>query len=273
MTGFSIELVPRNAASINDFREYLDEGTAVTIAWPPQLDLRDMLTAACKLRREGMEPVPHLVARRIDSEQTLTELLAALAGEAGVTRLLCLGGDPERPAGPYADAGALIQPDRFRALGIRAIAVAGHPEGHAVMDAEKSRRVLANKVQRAGQAGLEVEVISQFVLDPDTVIRWYEETFTTLGSPARLRIGIPAAVSGKRLLQLAASCGLGNSLAMLKKNGLRMARLAMQPGAGNSQVSALSQWSLNTPNVAGFHLYSFGSFEKTARWGRQHIAA
>ena len=62
MTGFSIELVPRNAASINDFREYLDEGTAVTIAWPPQLDLKDMLTAACKLRREGMEPVPHLVA-------------------------------------------------------------------------------------------------------------------------------------------------------------------------------------------------------------------
>ena len=65
------------------------------------MECSDLLIEACvRYRRAGFRPVPHLVARNIESADKLRFLLGRLAGDAEVERALVLGGDRDEPAGP-----------------------------------------------------------------------------------------------------------------------------------------------------------------------------
>ena len=265
--GFSIESMPRDAGRINDFRDHLPAGTRVYIAWPPRADLDEMVRAADRLHREGMIPVPHVAARRVVSRDSLWDFIQRLR-EVGVTRLLLLGGDPEAPVGPYPDAGSLIASGVLQAFDIRAVDIAGHPEGHPIMRGEAPSQVLAAKIAQARQAGVDVRVVSQFVLDPDAVSEWHAHTYNRVAGDTALQIGVPGVVSTKRLLQLAGSCGLTGSLGMLKKSGRRLAKTAMGNDTTGALITRLADLVNRQENVSGFHFYSFGNFEQTAAWAR-----
>lgn len=264
--GFSIESMPRDASRIADFRDHLPVGTQVYIAWPPKADLNEMVEAAAKLRREGMTPIPHVAARRVESKAILWDFIRRLSEEADVTRLLLLGGDPDAPMGPYPDASSLLASGVLQAFGIKAVDIAGHPEGHPVMQGETPLEVLREKIALARQAGVEVRVVSQFVLDPSAVAEWYDNDYRRVAGDTVLQIGIPGVVSTRRLLQLASSCGLSGSLGMLKKSGRRLAKTAMSNDTTEVLVTHLAHRVNTEENISGFHFYSFGNFEKTAAW-------
>ena len=102
LRGYSIEVTARGAAAAEICRAHLAPGTEVYIAFTPRDTHHGRRghgdQAAC--RRASW---PCRTSRRatVASFTQLNEFLARLAGEAGVTRALVLGGDADRPAGPY----------------------------------------------------------------------------------------------------------------------------------------------------------------------------
>ena len=264
--GFSIESVPQDADRIEDFRDHVPMGTRVYIAWPPKATPEAMISAARKLHEQDMVPVPHIAARRVPSEEFLREFVGDLVNHAKVREVLVIGGDPATPEGPYADTASLLRSGVLSELGIEKVGVAAHPEGHPVMSEAVSREVLTHNLAAAREGGLSVEAVSQFVLDPQAIDSWHGEVYTSLAEGAPLFIGIPGLVSGTRLLKIANACGIGESIGLLRKNGLRIAKTAIGNSSTQNLVEGLAPLANRADDVGGFHFYTFGNFEQTAAW-------
>lgn len=264
--GFSIESVPQDAERIEDFRDHVPEGTRVYIAWPPKATKEAIVSAARKLDSQGMVPVPHIAARRVPSQEFLRDFVGELIEQAHVREVLVIGGDPASPEGPYPDTGALLRSGILNELGIEKVGIAAHPEGHPVMSAELSRKVLAQNLTTAREGGLSVEAVSQFVLDPTAIDSWHAAVYSPIAGGAPLHIGIPGLVSGTRLLKIASACGIGESIGLLRKNGVRLAKTALGNSSTQTLVEGLAPLAERADDVAGFHFYTFGNFEQTAQW-------
>src|SRR6185295_9856124 len=90
---YTIETTVPQAARVENFADTVPAGTCLYIAHIPGTDPKDTAALAARLRKEGMEPVPHIVGRRIQNLAALEEVLARLTGEAGVTQVLVVAGD------------------------------------------------------------------------------------------------------------------------------------------------------------------------------------
>ncbi|HEV8023528.1 MAG TPA: hypothetical protein VGP37_01420 [Candidatus Nanopelagicales bacterium] len=264
--GFSIESVPQDAERIEDFRDHVPEGTRVYIAWPPKATKEAIVSAARKLDSQGMVPVPHIAARRVPSQEFLRDFVGELIEQAHVREVLVIGGDPATPEGPYADTGALLRSGILTELGIEKVGIAAHPEGHPVMSEDTSREVLVQNLSTARDEGLSVEAVSQFVLDPTAIDSWHADVYSPIAGGARLHIGIPGLVSGTRLLKIANACGIGESIGLLRKNGVRLAKTALGNSSTQTLVEGLAPLAKRADDVGGFHFYTFGNFEQTAQW-------
>ena len=264
--GFSIESVPQDADRIDDFRDHVPTGTRVFIAWPPRATPESIVKSARKLHEQEMVPVPHIAARRVPSQEFLRAFVRDLVAQAHVREVLVIGGDPATPEGPYTDTGSLLRSGVLNELGIEKVGVAAHPEGHPVMSGAVSREVLADNLAAARDHGMSVEAVSQFVLDPQAIDSWHAEVYSSLAQGAPLLIGIPGLVSGTRLLKIANACGIGESIGLLRKNGLRMAKTVIGNSSTQTLVEGLAPLANRATDVGGFHFYTFGNFEQTAAW-------
>ena len=98
LSGYSIEVMPRTAEKIEDFRALLPEGTRVYIAHIEGTPIEDMAATARRIREEGFEPMPHFPARIIADKAMLLDWVARYKGEAGVKQGLILAGNPPNSA-------------------------------------------------------------------------------------------------------------------------------------------------------------------------------
>jgi len=81
ISGYSIEVMPRTAAKIEDFRALLPAGTRVYIAHIDGTPIEDMVSTAKRLSAEGFEVMPHMPARLISDSATLGDWIARYQGE------------------------------------------------------------------------------------------------------------------------------------------------------------------------------------------------
>src|SRR4051812_29557044 len=131
--GFSVEMTAKDIQGIRDAAPLLPRDTPVAVTFLPGETLDARLAAAKEVRALGFEPMPHFSARRIQSEAELRSMVTRMAEEAGVRRCFAIAGDPPQAEGPYSDTSMLIETGIFEANGIKAIGVAGHPQGHPNM--------------------------------------------------------------------------------------------------------------------------------------------
>ncbi|WJH41436.1 hypothetical protein N7E02_13745 [Aliirhizobium terrae] len=90
--GYSIEVMPRTAAKIDNFRAFLPVGTRVYIAHIDGTSIEDMVATARRLTDEGYAVMPHIPARSIRGKAMLDDWLNRYRNEAGVTQALLLAG-------------------------------------------------------------------------------------------------------------------------------------------------------------------------------------
>ena len=100
---FSIEVMPRTAARIDDFRAILPAGTRVYLAHIDGTDFAEMLATARRLVDEGFAVMPHFAARGIATRAELDARIRAYA-DAGVQRALVIAGGIDRPRGAFHEA-------------------------------------------------------------------------------------------------------------------------------------------------------------------------
>ena len=99
LQGYSIEVMPRTAAKVDNFADILPAGTRVYIAHIEGTPIEDMVATAKRLNGEGFDVMPHFPARIIKDTATLTDWIARYQGEANVHQALLLAGGVTTPHG------------------------------------------------------------------------------------------------------------------------------------------------------------------------------
>ncbi|MFI4989037.1 MAG: hypothetical protein ACHQF3_16545, partial [Alphaproteobacteria bacterium] len=207
----SLEVSARDPSVADRLSGRLKPGGDVFIGFPPGENHHRILQTAAAVRRVGLNPVPHVVARNLASYTQLDDYLRRASGEAGVTRALAVAGDAVRPTGPFESSLALIETGLFEKHGIRSLGIAGHPEGTRHLTRQALDAALASKLELAERHGLELWIATQFCFEAAAIVAWLRAIRAGgIGLPVRIGLAGPASVA--TLLKFAVRCGIGNSL-------------------------------------------------------------
>ena len=269
----SLEVSADDAHEARAIAALLPVGAKVYVNHLPRRALGDSLAALVALRAAGLEPVPHLAARRVVSRTEVRSFLDRAHAEAGVTKVLLIGGDDAQPCGPYADATAVLREDLLARCGMREVGVAGYPEGHPRIAEAVLRTALHEKLALAAAQGLGVYLVTQFSFAPARVVEYCAGMTRDL--PALpIYVGLAGPTEPKALLRFAQRCGVSASLRALKAQGIGAVRLVTRTDPGE-QLAAVARYCLAhaSCNVVGVHLFSFGGVRRAAAWMAEAIAS
>jgi methylenetetrahydrofolate reductase (NADPH) len=268
----SIELSAHLAGDAPALGNLLPAGTKVYVNHLPRHSLADTLAALQALHDLGLEPVPHVAARRVASRAELEEFLRRAVGEAGVRKVLLIGGDDPRPLGQFADSAALLDSGALAACGVREVGLAGYPEGHASIPQAALDRALIDKLAIARAQGLGAYIVTQFSFAPARIIEYCAALArNTPGVP--VYVGLAGPTEPARLLRYAQRCGVSASLRALRAQGMGLVRLVTHTDP-DEQLTAIARYCAthDNCNVVGVHMFSFGGAAKTAEWMNSRIA-
>jgi methylenetetrahydrofolate reductase (NADPH) len=269
LIGGSLEMSPRELHRAGEVAALLPTDSCVYIPSLPGLPLARTLEAVAAIRAAGLDPVPHVSARRIRDRDEFAEFLKKAVAEQGVHRVLLLGGDEAKPKGPFVDSLQILESGLLRDSGIREIGVAGYPEGHPRISNlaesfEKKRRM-------AMEQGLGLYVVTQFSFAPSRVVE-YCANLARSAPEVSIYVGVAGPTDPIALARYAQLCGVSVSLRALKNLGTGIARLVTNIDP-REQLVAIARYSRSREpsNVVGVHIYSFGGAVKTAAWMRELI--
>jgi methylenetetrahydrofolate reductase (NADH) len=267
LRGYSIEVNPGQSKVVEKALQRLEKGTEVFLTWIPGADPMQMVEPAARMRRAGLFPVPHVGARHLESAAQLGEFAAGLR-EAGVDRLLIVGGDRSRPAGPYDSSLAVMQAGVFQNAGIVRMSVAGFPEGNPNISEKVLDEALAAKLNFARSTGLRLSIVTQFCFRAEPIIEWLRQIRGS-GIDLPVRIGLAGPAGLITLVRYAVRCGIGNSMRVLTENPA-FAKLLTEKGPEpiirDIAASGLPGSTGLPLGIAGLHFYVFGGFARTADW-------
>lgn len=275
LQGFSIEVMPRTAEKIADFRPLLPAGTRVYIAHIDGTPIADMVATAARLRAEGFEPMPHFPARIIADRATLADWIARYRAEAGVRQALLLAGGVAQPVGDFHSSMQLIETGLF--TGFERLHVAGHPEGNRDIDPDGSDRnvmeALRWKQAFAERTDAQVALATQFCFEAGPVIAWVER-LAAEGISIPVHIGVAGPAKLQTMLKFAIACGVGPSLRVLQKRAKDVTKLLL-PFEPDGFLSDLARHKAQNPafGIEAVHFFPLGGIGATTDWVRNHTGA
>ena len=211
--------------------EMLPAGTRVYITDVGVDPVNEITDAARKVRDMSYAAVPHIPARRIESEAALHSRLSSLVNDAGVNDVLVIAGEADSQMGPYSESLAILQTGLIDNLGISHVGIGGHPEGNAAYSGRDVMGVLKSKADFASESDAEFRIVTQFGFDGAKFIKWAEDVSATgIDLPVHLGVAGPAKIT--TLIKYAALCGVGNSLSFFKKKNRCYCSIGNQTLAG-----------------------------------------
>lgn len=265
---YSIEVTARDATTFDRLVGRFPAGAEVFVANIPN-DSLDLLVIACtRIRRIGFVPVPHIVARNIRDLAELDSLMARLAAEAGVDRVLSLGGDRDKPVGELESSIQLIESGAYEKHGIRHVTIACYPEGHPRIGEQVLWQALDAKLLAVTQRGLDVRMVSQFTFDPDPILAMAKH-FRSAGVTAPLRVGVAGPASRAKLIKYAMRCGVGASLrALTERKSLASSFFGGETPDDLLNFVALAAAGDSALGIEGVHFFTFGAPESSVEWAQ-----
>jgi len=269
---YSIEATVQEADRIERFSDVVEPGTRVYIPHTPHTGFSEMVAVAARLRKEGMAPVPHIVARRIPTLAMVDSLLGMFTGDAGVEQVLVVAGDIATPAGELESSLQVLESGLLEKHKIQSVGVAGHPEGHRDVGDAALRDALRRKNAYAERTRANVYVVTQFIFSADPVIEW-ERSFRKEIGRLPVMAGLPGLATARTLLKYAMDCGVGASLQAFSKRYASITKL-LTVSAPDETIMALADYKSRNPasRLAGVHFFTFGGFKRTALWANRIVA-
>ncbi len=275
LQGYSIEVMPRTAEKIEDFRALLPEGTRVYIAHIEGTPIEDMVATAKRLNADGFPVMPHFPARIIADRATLADWIARYKGEADVKQALLLGGGVNTPAGDFDSSMQLMETGLFD--GFERLHVAGHPEGNKDIDKDGGDRIVMQalrwKQAFSERSDAKMAIATQFCFDAAPVIAWADK-LAAAGVSLPIHIGIAGPAKLQTLIKFAIACGVGPSLRVLQKRAMDVTKLLL-PYEPTEIVQALAAHKAANPDfgIASVHFFPLGGIKTNAAWATDHGGA
>jgi methylenetetrahydrofolate reductase (NADPH) len=261
--------VSSHGRQLAELRDNFRPGIDVTITFLPGDNYRHNIETAVALRRAGFNPVPHIAARELASSEALEDFLARACGEAGVSRVLVIAGDVARVRGPFKSSLDVRASGLLEARGLKAVSVAGHPEGHPYLDAAMALDNLAGWRTWGQDSGIHVDIISQFCFESAAILGWIRQ-LDTRGIDLPVIVGLAGPATPATLTKFALRCGIGNSMRAVRNQIGRFGRLLTDAGPDEVVRGLREAPAAATATVAGFHFFPFGGLRKTGNWLRDH---
>lgn len=268
LSGWSIEVMPRTAEKVEDFRAILPPGTRVYIAHIDGTAIEDMVATAKRIAGQGFDVMPHFPARSIADRAMLADWIARYRGEAGVKEGLILAGGRADPAGEFTSSMELIETGLFD--GFTRLHFAGHPEGNKDIDPDGSDRMVTEalrwKQAFAARTDAKVALATQFSFDAQPVIAWVDRLKAEgIGLPVHIGIAGPAKL--QTLIKFAIACGVGPSLQVLQKRAMDVTKLLL-PYEPDEVVNALAAHKAANPDfgIEQVHIFPLGGISTAAQW-------
>jgi methylenetetrahydrofolate reductase (NADPH) len=266
--GWSIEVMPRTAEKVEDFRAILPPGTRVYVAHIDGTEIADMVATARRIAGQGFAVMPHFPARSIADRATLADWIARYREEAGVTQGLILAGGRRDPAGEFQSSMDLLGTGLFD--GFERLHLAGHPEGNKDIDPDGSDRMVMESLRWkqafAERTDAQVALATQFCFDAAPVIAWMDR-LKAEGVRLPVHIGIAGPAKLQTLIKFAIACGVGPSLQVLQKRAMDVTKLLL-PYEPDEVVEALAAYKAANPGfgIEQVHLFPLGGIAAAATW-------
>ncbi|AEI93377.1 methylenetetrahydrofolate reductase [Roseobacter litoralis] len=267
---YSIEVMPRTAEKVEDFRSLLPEGTRVYIAHIEGTPIQEMVATAKRLNEDGFAVMPHFPARIIKDRDTLKDWIARYQGEANVSQALLLAGGVDSRHGDFDSSMQLMETGLFDEAGFKRLHVAGHPEGNRDIDADGSMKnvsaALRWKNDFQSRTDAQLAIATQFAFDAKPIIKW-ADGIAAEGITLPVHIGIAGPAKLQTLIKFAIACGVGPSLKVLQKRAMDVTKLLL-PYEPMDVVSQLADHKAANPdfNVTHVHFFPLGGIKTNANW-------
>ncbi len=275
-SGFSIEVMPRTAEKIQDFRQIIPRGTRVYIAHIEGTPVDSMAATAKRIASEGFPVMPHITARAIRDEAELERLIYRYREEAGVRQALVLAGGMKKPAGEFHSSVQLLKTQLFDKAGYTDIHMAGHPEGNRDIDpgggTENTDAALREKWEIARSSCARMALVTQFAFSEEPVIAWARRLEKS-GILFPIHVGVAGPAKLRTLIKFAVACGVGPSLRILRRRAEDFSRL-LTPVDAADIVRGLARYKMKHPDsrISQLHIFPLGGIRASAEWGRKLAA-
>jgi methylenetetrahydrofolate reductase (NADPH) len=275
LKGYSIEVMPRTAEKVEDFRALLPKGTRVYIAHIEGTPIEDMVATARRINGEGFDVMPHFPARIIPDKTTLADWISRYQGEANVTQALLLGGGVNTPAGDFDSSMQMIETGLFD--GFKRLHVAGHPEGNKDIDKDGGDAIVLQalkwKQAFADRSDADMAIATQFCFEAQPVIDWANR-LAAEGIKLPVHIGIAGPAKLQTLIKFAIACGVGPSLRVLQKRAMDVTKLLL-PYEPTEVLEALAAHKAANPSfgIEQVHFFPLGGIKTNATWVTEHGGA
>ncbi|MBY7141750.1 methylenetetrahydrofolate reductase [Virgibacillus sp. NKC19-3] len=256
--GPRFELIPANHI-VERATAALPPHATLTITCSPTNGIDATIDKSIALAAHFAKVVPHIAARMVRSEEHLNNVLDRLADQA-IHEVFIIGGDQEKPLGPYHHGLELLKALATRENGPRRIGIPAYPEGHPHIRAETLNQDFAAKASLAHYA------VTQMCFDTEQVFAWLQQQRAS-GLQLPYYLGIPGPVKLDKLLRIAPRIGVTDSLRFLRKN-LKLSTKLIRGYDPGALVNAYTPY-LNESDygIAGFHIYTFNELDTLQKVG------
>jgi methylenetetrahydrofolate reductase (NADPH) len=277
LQGYSIEVMPRTAEKVENFRDLLPAGTRIYVAHIEGTPIEDMVKTAKRIADEGYPVMPHFPARIIMDQATLANWIAMYQGEAGVDQALLLAGGVDKPHGDFHSSMQLLESGLFDKAGFKTLHVAGHPEGNKDIDTDGSMKNVdealqwKNKFNETTDASM--ALATQFAFEAKPIIEW-ADAIKAAGIDIPIHIGIAGPAKLQTLIKFAIACGVGPSLKVLQKRAMDVTKLLL-PYEPTEVIAELAAHKAANPdfNIEKVHFFPLGGIKTNAKWAIENGGA
>lgn len=270
LTDYSIEVMPRTAEKVEDFRDLLPEGTRVYVAHIEGTPIDEMVTTAARLAKDGYKVMPHFPARIIKDQAVLADWIARYQGEANVDQALLLAGGVKEPHGVFHSSMQLLETGLFDKAGFKRLHVAGHPEGNRDIDTDGSTKNVESALhwkQKFNETtDADMAIATQFCFEAKPVIAW-ADALADAGIDLPIHIGVAGPAKLQTLIKFSIACGVGASLRVLQKRAKDVTKLVM-PFEPTEFILDLAAHKAANPdfNITNVHFFPLGGIKANAQW-------
>ncbi|TNM60953.1 methylenetetrahydrofolate reductase [Aliirhizobium smilacinae] len=275
LDGYSIEVMPRTAAKIGNFREFLPAGKRVYIAHIDGTPIDDMVATAKRLTDDGYVVMPHVPARLIRDKAMLEDWVNRYSNGAGVSQALLLAGGLTSPQGELESSLQLLETGLFDRYGFKRLHIAGHPEGNRDIDKDGTTRfvdrALKFKQAYSESSDAEMAIVTQFAFDANSIIRWTER-IAEAGVTLPIHLGVAGPTKLQTLIKFAISCGVGPSLSVLQRRAMDLSKLLV-PYEPDEFLTAIANHKATHPQslIEQIHVFPLGGIRASADWVNERV--
>jgi len=266
---WSLEMTAKDIADLHKAAATIPQGTRISVTFLPDEGEAERVHAAMAVREAGFIPMPHLSARQLCSNDELDQYLAQLTARAKVGQVFVVAGDLPQPRGPFNDALGIIQSGLLEKHGVTHVGIAGYPEGHPVIPADRLWCAMHEKILALRERGLEGVIMTQFGFNAASILAWLTD-LRQRGIVLPVWVGVPGPATVKTLLKFAAHCGVNVSARVVSRYGLSLTRLMSRTTPAVLLNALAAGYDRTLHGDLRLHFYPFGGLANTVSWIRAH---